>query len=266
LAFDQADCVNKLKDQLQSLVTNYEELGLRYDDATAQQCIDTYVSVLRVCGARDQYWPRPCWGIFTGALAPGASCRVDDQCAAAPYESASCTDGVCVVQPHSPRAASGEACSSTCSEISGVEVCAPDASSTDPACYTKDGLRCDASTNTCQPLSPLGGACTEFGAGVNDCQPDEYCSVGYSNVCVAQHDTGPCEAVDECNNGTYCDSAVMECAPTKPDGTPCWNGLECQIGVCANQALSPTEVNPACGLMIPVDAMMCSIDVGHGWL
>jgi hypothetical protein len=88
------------------------------------------------------------------------------------------------------------------------------------SCYADDGLQCDFSSQTCQPLIAIGQPCSFEG----------------------------------CVVGAYCAASV--CTRSKADGAPCADGIECSSGSC-NFPHDPDALNSICGSSSFANAQTC---------
>ena len=189
-----------------------------------------------------------CNTVFTpkpGAVAAGAACTADSDCAFPTGSKASCTGStsgkICQVQ--TPGKAGDSPCVGTL-DPSGVTFFT-NVSGSPPAqgyiCAESDGVYCAS-----------GGKCTALVAVGASCAGNATCAVGASCNFTNQQCEAPvamgasCSAGQACATGTYCDSTNV-CSAQLATGAACTSNLacvstECKNDVCADDASSGSIV------------------------
>ena len=143
-----------------------------------------------------------------GTRTPGQPCVAVDQCAGEPalcLFSAGTTNGTCVTPP---RGTAGDGCSVTCDDATLCKWGTSGGKSPYSACYEEDGLRCDAKTETCVPLTAPGEKCTDF----TECGTHADCREG---ICQAMAPLGA-----DCGNGRSCDR-MLQCMSNADSSYTC---------------------------------------------
>ena len=111
-------------------------------------------------------------------------------------------------------------------------------------CDRGDGLACSDRTGACEPLSPVGGACSDHG----DCAPSAFCDSS-GDVCRARYARGkPC-IFDECEASDYCNDDRV-CAPRVAEGEACAYAAQCISEQCNDQKCAigrEAELDALCG-------------------
>jgi len=224
------------------------------DKAAAQRCLDDMKQAAQApdfCETSSST-PRPksCEEAFPeqgdvgsrGTAKPGEPCEWDDDCASSPDGDVTCTFGsgpqFCQVLTRTPA---GEACRGIVGEdfhfFSGGS---SDASI--PVCFLEDGLYCDDDSGQCQPISDLGGPCSN----------DYGCSEGYceSGTCSALLPPGSDCSGGSCDETSYCSVDDSICHPKVADGEPCESSEECD-GLCVNDVCSESgSIGGSLGLVL----------------
>jgi hypothetical protein len=112
-------------------------------------------------------------------------------------------------------------------------------------CDRGDGLACSDSTGACEPLSPVGGACSDD----NECAPSAFCDSS-GDVCRARYARGePCIVSDECEASDYCNDDDV-CAPRFAQGEACAYSAQCLSEECTDQKCAfgnEAELDVLCG-------------------
>jgi hypothetical protein len=240
IAFDLATCKRNVMTTTSQSLLEEDSPNIKYDAEAAGRCIALYASFFKSCKEPEgTEIEAACGDVFVGSLPAGAPCTSSDECAHPANSGVECTmDGpagqtaqsLCVVSSFtaSVHGKLGGACNGNCST-------GDDCSSTGPAsgtgtgptppvlasCYADDGLQCDFTSQTCQPLIAIGQPCSFEG-------------------CVA---------------GAYCAASV--CAPFKADGAPCADAIECSSGTCSFPNDPNAAQNPTCGSSGVANAQTC---------
>ncbi|HEU5076207.1 MAG TPA: hypothetical protein VFU02_18570 [Polyangiaceae bacterium] len=259
LSVSQADCSAALEAQISADYASADPDNYSYDAELASDCFATARDLYRDLGCDLSMAPgdvdpdvtAACDRVFTGKLEPGEPCASDIECTHGPDDSAECTqldtdDTVCVVER---RAAEGESCYWTCTEMGSGYFCSGAGGET-PAlqgrCFTNDQLYC-GDAGVCARAAALGESCVS----------DTGCAEGYclDGVCSPAGDTGDtCQLDSECAQGLYCEATA--CAPKKSDGAACEFSNECQSESCADSTCSD-----ASGGDIAI-ALLCAVASG----
>jgi len=208
IPFELATCRANREAAFQNELDQASTPERRYNAAGAPACLAALSDFYKQCfqTESDDKISAGCRQMFVGTVALGGACTSSDQCAPAADGFGHClpvpddlhAPGVCVAEgpssestPHGKR---GDACNSTCSEVGGV-LCAgqePAGSPSGTACFVAEGLQCDISSRTCQPLVGLGAPCRFAG-----CAAGGYCT--RDNACATvKLDGASCESHEEC--------------------------------------------------------------------
>ena len=251
-AHDDATCEQSVEGTLNAALLARQNLKVSYDPSAAGRCLDAYMNSFKTCADPGRTVTEACHAIWVGTVDLGGACTESQECKDTPSADASCTAGVCTVDPlgqKPARAQAGEPCSGTCTENGSGYSCSGfgGTSTTAGSCYTNDGLGCDRTTTKCTPLPTLGQPCDVE----NGCATGAYCN---GSVCVAQQSSGPCTVDAACTAESYCSFNTTApqpggCLPKKADGSPCGSQLECQANHCQNGV---------CGPRLPVSAGLCA--------
>lgn len=242
---------------------------LTYDPALGSACVDAQ----RAAGCSIFISPPPqaCRDMFTGTVAVGGACSLNEECAGDAYcAGAGCPDvpGTCTA-----RTGSGSACTSTEQCQSGLlcenQVCRAPQSASGGTCGGTTGLACPIDQICVTPGEGMPGTCTPlttvFAGSVGepcDLRSFDFCSPELSCVVTGLSGTEPamsCAAIassggtcnggipDMCPLGEYCDAQPFmlmfegTCRPSPTAGQPCAMnlsgsvcapGLECVGGNC----------------------------------
>lgn len=230
LGYDAAACRSLWEAFAQgSLVEPVLNGTATYDSVAAGQCFASIAETGGQCSldAADPV----CEDVVQGTVPEGGSCSTDLECLAPPGGKADCDEGTCVADP---RGTVGEVCKWTCEESGSSTSCWGSATvETGASCYRNDGLYCDDSSNTCQPLLQSG----EQGCGYDSgsCVTDAYCS---EDTCYPAKGAGSdCGSSSECLTTLYCSEQV--CAPKKAVGEICDSFDACADGDCEDGVCGP---------------------------
>jgi hypothetical protein len=178
-----------------------------YDPVAAGECLQAYETAYAAC-QKDPPASSPavsaCSRVCTGTVPIGAPCTKSQECAPSVDGRVECSyppPQLCVLYR---RGKAGDPCGTTCTSGVGSIGCSagvvsapgPDAgvvATSNTECFTNDGLFCPSTGSpTCQPLAPLGGACS----GSNACPAGAYCAAG---TCQPQKAAGAaCTWFDQC--------------------------------------------------------------------
>ena len=222
---DAATCHTKTESGIAESMKELSAQGVMYDAAAARDCVDTYASVARSCGAARSI-EEPCDRVFRGTLQNGEPCRGNEQCASRSCRVLQGMDGSrCAPERIDPvHAKLGDPCTFTCTVTASGDGCTANGTSSPDIgrCYTDDGLLC-SSTRVCESAPAVGEACTTACAG------DAFCDRG---ACVPKRSTGPCTTYDACSATSFCDEIARECKPKKALGEPCSALVDCKEGRC----------------------------------
>jgi hypothetical protein len=213
-----------------------------YDGVAAQGCLDAAHAVttcdLALLGAMSE----ACDAVFTGKVAVGATCFVDDECVTGSCDTSSCTDDTCCAGACQADiiVGLGEPCSAGvfcdydayCPSEEGGAVCTARLHEGEACAAGSDscgfGLICDG---TCKRLPARGEAC--------DRNVFEPCSVfgdicdATSHTCVAARLPGEaCSADVPADCVTYAECVGDTCVAAAVEGedctsTACYRGLTC---------------------------------------
>jgi hypothetical protein len=224
IPFDLATCRANAKPTLQKSVNAAMRSNIGYDAAAAGACVAAYGDYFQRCFVvSDRSVEASCARVFVGTIPLGGACTTSEveECAPTSEGRGRCVFDseqgrlVCVGPSASaapaPHGKLGEACVGSCSGSGDCGGQAPSGSV--PAvitmCFGDEGLQCDFTTQTCQPLAGLGQVCSSGG-------------------CVA---------------GAFCAEGV--CAATKADGAGCTENYECIAGRCS--LADPAAALGTCG-------------------
>jgi len=220
--------------------------------------------------------PLACDEMFSGSVADGAPCAIDEECASSRCNVSSCPDGSCctgVCGTTRPRGQVGDACDRNAECLDGycdaehqchALLAANQECLTDPQCDY--GLACiqpsPSIPGTCRVLPQLGEACpyarcAGFGvrcdatshcvalglvgapcASPDDCSPYERCDAT-TRTCTELPTLGmPCDT--RCAGEAWCkleSESMGTCMAPQPNGTPCEDSGECVSQNCKPGAL-----------------------------
>lgn len=215
--------------------------------------------------------PEACGQVFTGTVAEGGDCYIDEQCAdggnCAPIKCIdACCLSECVAGP--PEVDLGDSCvdaicpaDAFCNDANECEALLPENA---PCSY--DGM-CDyglaCPDGTCVPLPATGeacpdGACQHAGdscvegicarrgsvgddCSVAQCQFGLLCTEGAEPTCASFPTIGQsCAAAGFCSEG-YCDVDSTVCEELLGAGAACSSGLDCEVGLLCDDTQEPAE-------------------------
>jgi hypothetical protein len=229
-AFNQTACDAFFRGGATTMANNVCPYG-KYDPVAAGDCYQAFETAYAACQKRPASGPgtAACSRMCTGTVPIGGSCGSDGDCAPSAEGTVECSvtsPNVCTLRR---PAKAGDRCDTTCATISNSVGCSapnPDAgvAPLSTPCLVNDGLFCSSTSSTCQPVAPIGGACSDsFG-----CVLEGYCNT-LSGKCVAKSAVGGACISSECVDGTYCRSGT--CQPKKAAGAACTSFIEC-AGTC----------------------------------
>jgi hypothetical protein len=185
-----------------------------------------------------------CWRAFDahyGSLGPGSPCATSSDCSAPEGGASTCqdvTDGsllkVCLWHTYGKA---GDPCNGDESS-DGIGLFRDYvANPADIICRQHDGLHCDTSSLTCQPLGEPGARCTDT----------SHCGSGFCKgltadtpgACLAGAKVGEDCHESPCERGTYCEApcgaacgAAYQCVAEHGPGSPCTVNEECTESHC----------------------------------
>jgi len=107
-------------------------------------------------------------------------------------------------------------------------------------CHVSDGLFCNAKTESCSKIQPVGGPCGANGFGNFECVATAYCD-NLTDKCVARKAAGAdCSSFGtECSAGHYCNEDTEKCTVQTKDGAACTTDEECTSDNCVNDKCAP---------------------------
>ena len=197
-----------------------------------------------------------CDHVFTGTVADGGDCFVDEECAAAECRQVdtncdsdtACCPGVCLGTGDNETAAIGASCSELdCAPgayCNAAKVCNAKIATAGAAC--NDSQACaaplDCRAGVCARLPSSGEACTGTFGGCSTI--DQYCTS--SGFCSSRNLVGErcTSGGDECALYLHCDRSTNTCAERIDPGQACDSNdrclglFECKAGTC-NPFLTP---------------------------
>jgi hypothetical protein len=239
---------------------------IRYDGAAGAACLASVRAETCRSSQRGDYDPNePCTRVFTGTLAVGSACSVDNQCAGGFCRLAdgcgvtTCCTGTCVAEttpfmfkPIGAACAGSDACvfSAYCALANANDAmgtcqknhaagatCAPELFGRDCA---PQGSRCFE--GVCHPPAARGQDCS---AAFCDDHANDYCDP-QSKQCKARVAVGGSCGAGDCVLYAPCDAHTLTCVERGLEGAPCTNasddcafGLECTNGACAKEVPRP---------------------------
>jgi hypothetical protein len=244
---DDAQCRARAEIALRDEIIGLTGPNINYDSVAARGCVDAYAQMAQSCGTSD--FGDPCANVFSGKLADGASCAQSAECASKRCASSTTAGGLQCLPTLKPAAHAkvGEDCNQTCGVSGTSSFCyfsgtIGTSSPIGGACYTSDGLLCDALKNVCVVIPAIGQSCaTNF-----RCADGAFCD---GTVCAAKRTSGSCALSSEaCASSTFCDFTTEECLPRKARGAACTNTTECQAddrcysGTCQRATIASPEL------------------------
>lgn len=258
--YDPSNCITKGTLSLQQTLAEEATSNVQYDPTEAGACVARYAALASTCTlSPDADVTDLCPDAFQGKLTPGSPCTLRTECMNPSDSFASCvalpkqdptTQTYCFYS--GGRGVRGDACNLTC--FDGRPFCLYADVKTDimmvsqwegspPSCALSDGLFCQASSHTCQPVATLGKPCEAHG-----CIEGAYCKNG---TCVPEEQSGSCSDDGDCAAGFYCDQvenpSTPQCQPSRADGAPCIDGSQCNSTLCSNEKCTNTAVTePNC--------------------
>ena len=222
ITYDDATCRKATAAQVSSdLSWAMTITDTTYDANGARACVDAVRAYYHQCQNDAHGWDgvvKACAGTFPGNHAVGASCTYTAQCVLGEGDIACEAKGTiqmgnfapptCVEISASTGPAHGktnDGCAATCNSQLCFAMIPPAGVMPGPAtCWVVDGLQCDTSSYTCQPLPETGAAC---GAGGN-CMTNAQCVAG---TCQPRAPGSPfgvsCSSSDACEGGV-CDGGI----------------------------------------------------------
>jgi hypothetical protein len=246
---DQATCLaTNLDNQTFFIDPQVTQLVLagkvRYDGGTVAACLaDVAAQNCTINGLDKRRSFEQCiFNVFHGEVAAGGVCSGNSECISATCnnpcdQSAACCTGVCnpgmAPAPLTPIAL-GLACPPG---TGGFDACV-------------DGAYCDAATQVCTALKPVGASCND----ASQCGDALTCSFTTGvGVCVAVAQLGEdCVTTRLCaDEGTYCDVAANVCAAVKLVGASCVSGGCSNLLTCDPQSqlcVTYPAVGEPCGV------------------
>ncbi|NVB80342.1 MAG: hypothetical protein HOV81_18255 [Kofleriaceae bacterium] len=253
-----------------------------YNPDRAAECIGRFQTTCDVAQQNEERsLPVACDEMFTGTIAEGGTCALDEECVSQNCDVPSCPDqccmGACVgaappVRPHAGEScadnsscidsfcdgttrictaylADGAACERSENCDSGFclsNVCSPRAAPGQACSMTAPcrdlGDTCSSTTMTCTPYGLTGDAC----AADNDCAPIYNCDAATSTCVLGARLGDPCGVGNICIDRSYCEPTTMTCTARKPDGQACTASAQCQSGRCDTGATNLCVTDPIC--------------------
>lgn len=229
-----------------------------YDGAAAFECVELLATISCDATTREaRIEPDACLNVFTGTIADGDTCALDEECVSAECETPvcpknSCCPGTCT--PTRTLADLGEGCgdSVTC----GADAfCATNGTCTalravGQPCDEEDdcefGLGCIGATElqsgACRALAVVGGQCpyqrcSEIGAA---------CSASFT--CVPAGLTGStCSRSEDCSRFSVCDTTASTCRNTPTLGMSCTTRCAGTSWCDGTKCAVPLGLNEPCG-------------------
>jgi hypothetical protein len=216
-----------------------------YQSSNVKQCFDTLAA--RSCDRTSETartTPRACRAFFRGTAMAGESCTIDAECVSgqcsASGSSDSCVMGLCIGDtPLLTERQIGEQCFST------------------SVCVT--GSYCDAFTDTCTALKPVGASCQQdhecaYGNGCTGTTGSRVCGAlpAVGERCI---DTGVCR-----DEGTYCDFNTGNCAKLGLAGMLCTASSQCSPYYPCDFSLSQCAKGPTVGQPCSSSSLMRCFD------
>jgi hypothetical protein len=198
--------------------------GVTVNAPALAKCLAAYQDAATTCD--ENLVVSACTGVFSGTKAAGEPCANGSECNTAQgpttclFVGDNTSPGVCKLTLHGK---SGDACVSTCptsGDCSYETYGAADSPLT--WCFEAEGLYCDFSSTTCQPLVALGKACSFSDA----CGSGNLCDL----VCKKGVKLGQSCAVNACIN-------ELECSP---DSGTCVDPPFANDSVCMGYSLGPS--------------------------
>lgn len=242
-----------------------------YDPAAAATCLAAIDGWS--CDRTDEDTRRgdeACAEVFTGTVALGGDCFVDEQCAdhgsCAPIK---CFDACCLSEcvAGTPTVDIGDSCfdancpsDAFCDDTDTCAALLPQGSTCSYDGMCDFGLGCAG--GTCEVLPGTGEACPDFECAMSgdecvdgectaragdgeactdiDCMFGLVCPQGPSPTCTPYPSLGEsCADTGFCRTG-YCNADSLECEALLDNGEACGSGLDCASGKC-DDTLEPAE-------------------------
>jgi hypothetical protein len=263
-----------------SLIAAVNAGKVHYDPDKARECLNS------ISGSCDRnVFSRgdnnaACDETFTGTVAAGGPCAIDEECVSQSCDVQACPDaccqGTCTGDAPTPRPRVGESCAtnyncsgSFCDETTMIctayralgETCTSTSECAQGSCsnmvctaYPGPGDAC-SSTTTLSPCGEIGytcsattSTCVAVGltgdpcATARDCSPIYLC--GTNGTCELRPTLGDAcsDTTGGCIDHSYCEPTTMTCTAPKPDGQPCGSDRECSSNNC--DATSNTCTTP----------------------
>jgi hypothetical protein len=229
-----------------------------FDEAAARTCVDAIrAQSCETLSAVFKAVETACAGVFTGSVAEGGACLVDDECTGdADCDVSMCMgDGVCCMgvcaKPPALVPVGGDCSKSPCVEAAYCETmddgmgnitgtCKARVTNGQPCNYVnacEEGLRCDlGGEGNCYTLAKEGQSCNPNLQNGACLRVDYWCSTTDKKCSKLPMPGEPCTDKMACVGHAYCDGVTcqvraLEGQDCKTDGSgaPCLGDLECQM-------------------------------------
>jgi len=260
------------------LLAAVEAGKVKYDPQKARECLSGLGASCERGAATTS--SEACDQTFTGTVAGGGQCAIDEECVSRQCDVPACPDaccqGTCTGDAPTPRPHAGESCATnsqcvdsycdidttTCTAYKpigeactsttqcGLAVCANQICTARPgpgeACTPGSASSCSLVGYTCSATSQT---CVAYGLGGDPCTSNAECSpiytCGAAGTCQLRPRLGEaCDANNGCIDRSYCDEATLKCTAPKADGATCTSDRECQNDCDPNTGTCATE--PIC--------------------
>jgi hypothetical protein len=222
---DQASCEATVAISAEdlTLVADVESGKVTYDASAAGRCLDDVSSLSCeefITGGSDSQY-EDCSKIFTGTVAAGGSCYVDEDCVSDECDpntcdpSAACCEGTCAAV--TPTVADGAACTLESYCVAGDECTNGTCQKAPTIPPIADGQPCDlgdvcANGDVCEADSTGAMTCQRIGKAGDACSQPSF--------------------QQTCDYGLYCDSASSTCKPLVAVGGSCASGVCVAYATC----------------------------------
>jgi hypothetical protein len=192
------------------------------------------------------------FGMSTGTKKPGEACEEDDDCAASSEGEVECVSSfnagaeVRKCQVRVRGKAGDQPCVGDVDGGTTISNSVTEIPTKGFLCHAQDGLRCDATTDSCTTFKAVGEACSSTSSFRRECVAEAYCDttqrkcVPRKAVGVACTNTGLSQ--NECVDAAYCGDA-KQCIAQLTDGVACTSNRQCRSDNCLNSVCRPSTTS-----------------------
>jgi hypothetical protein len=259
---DEASCESATFSELQ-IEADTAAGKVKYDGEAAASCLAAYGSLgcsASAAGPASPSLNETCSHVFTGTIANGGACLIDEECASQSCDLSTCGGAACCLGACQAQIALGGGCSAVGAACVQGTFCKVGSSGgaicTAPLAL---GQACDGASDRCAPgtfcLGTSTGASTTCAtlpaegascpSGVCD-SPADYCDV-VSRTCVPRIAVGgACPSTVGCLTYATCDPNASTCVLHRAAGTACTQSSDCISDYCPNGTCATPPDVPAC--------------------